>query len=379
MLPNNFLDSISNQAVSLYGDLELKIIKEIAIRISNVGYANTVVLNNTLIAQEMGMLYQDIITLVATETGKTEAEIIRIFQEAGTKTLVYDDKIYKEAGLNPIPIKQSKNMLQFLTSTVKKTNGNLKNLMMTTADTSQTSFYNSINQAYMEVSTGTKSYSQAIVDAISKVSKDGATIKYPSGRNISMETAVRTNIVTSVNQTCGKLQEMRAEELDWDLMEITAHGGSRPEHAKWQGKIVSRSGKDGYLTLNDIGYGSATGFKGVNCKHDWRPYYEGSSLTYSKNELNDMKNETVTYQGKEIPKYDALQMQRKMETQIRQDKKDIVAINAILTSSDNEELRTQAKNKLIDLQTKQKIHTSQLNGFIKETELKKDNTRLKIN
>ena len=85
---------------------------------------------------------------------------------------------------------------------------------------------------------------------------------------------------------CGKMQLARAKELEWDLMELTAHSGARPEHATWQGKIVSLSGKTGYLSLDDIGYGEVTGFKGVNCRHDWRPYYRGSSRTYTDKELN---------------------------------------------------------------------------------------------
>ena len=90
------------------------------------------------------------------------------------------------------------------------------------------------------------------------------------------------NIITGVNQTCGKLQELRADEVGWDLMELTAHSGARPSHMSWQGKIVSRSGKKGYLSLDDIGYGTATGFKGVNCRHDWYPYYKGSTRTYTQ-------------------------------------------------------------------------------------------------
>src|SRR5699024_484749 len=133
----------------------------------------------------------------------------------------------------------------------------------------------------------------SIVDTIKEISSQGATITYPSGRNMSLESAVRMNIVTGVNQTCGKLQELRADELGWDLMELTAHSGARPEHAIWQGKIVSRSGQKGYLSLRDIGYGTATGFKGVNCRHDWYPYYKGSAKTYTNEQLNEWENEEV--------------------------------------------------------------------------------------
>ena len=274
MLPPNFLEQLEEQAVELYNDLELQIIEEIATRIANFKYANTVVANDVKIAQEMGFLYENIVQMVASQNNKTYEEIQSLFNEAGIKTIKLDDNIYKEAGLNPIPIKQNKAMLQLLTATAKKTNGNLQNLCLTTANTAQTEFYNAINTAYIQASTGVKSYSTAIIDAIKQVSKQGATVKYPSGRQMNIESAVRMNIVTGINQMCGKLQLLRAEELEWDLMELTAHLGARPTHAQWQGKIVSLSGQSGYLSLNDIGYGTAAGFKGINCRHDWMPFYQ---------------------------------------------------------------------------------------------------------
>lgn len=379
MLTQGDFINIEKQAAALYESLELEIIEEIATRIAKVGYANTVVFNDIQIAQEMGVLYQDIITLVAKYNNSTYEEVSKIFEEAGAKTLKFDDKIYTEAGLNPLPVKQSSSMVQLLSSTIEKTSGNLQNLVMTTATNSQTTFYNAMNRAYMEVSTGVKSYSQSIIDVIDNMSKQGAFITYPSGRKISLESAVRMNILTGVNQTCGKLQELRADEVGCDLMEITAHSGARPEHASWQGKIVSRSGRRGYLSLQDIGYGTATGFKGVNCRHDWYPYYPGSPRTYTHEQLEDWKNEKVTYKGKEYSKYDATQLQRRMERQIRTDKKELAGLQGILTSNtkDNkliEDTRTKfAKHSLI-----YKTHQNELNNFIEQTSFIKDNSRLYV-
>ncbi len=371
--------TISKQASQIYSQLELDIIEEIATRIASVGYANTIVHNDVLIAQEMGFLYEDIINLVAKYNNTSVTQIQDIFESAGVKSLTFDDKIYKEAGLNPIPIKQSKSMLQLLLATASKTNNNLSNLCMTTANNAQNDFLNSLDNAYLEVSTGVKSYASAIIDTIDKVSKKEAMVTYPSGRKMSIESAVRMNIITGVNQTCGKLQEMRADEMGWDLMELTAHGGARPEHAEWQGKIVSRSGQKGYLSLDDIGYGEPTGFKGVNCRHDWYPYWKGSSKTYTQQQLNNWKNETITYNGQKISKYDATQIQRKMERQIRQDKKDMAGLQGILTSNnkDNkliEDTRTSfAKKSLI-----YKTHQNELEDFIQQTSFVKDNSRLYV-
>lgn len=378
MLTEQDFIKIEKQAIGIYQNLELQIIEEIATRIARVGYANTVVLNNMQIAQEMGLLYQDIITLVARYNNSTYEEVAKIFEEAGAKTLKFDDKIYTEAGLNPLPINQSPSMLQILNSTIEKTSGNLQNLVMTTANTAQTQFYNAMNKAYMEVSTGVKSYSQSILDAINDISSQGTVITYPSGRNMSIESAVRMNIITGVNQTCGKLQELRADEVGWDLMELTAHSGARPEHAEWQGKIVSRSGQKGYLSLDDIGYGKATGFKGVNCRHDWMPYLKGSTRAYTQKELNKWKNEKVEYNGKKISKYEATQKQRAFERKIRQDKKDLKAQQAILTSNNKDIDIEQVQNEIRNIKATQKDHNAQLNDFLNQTGLRKDNSRLVI-
>lgn len=378
MLTQGDFINIEKQAISIYQNLELQIIEEIATRIANFGYANTVVLNDMKIAQEMGFLYQDIVRLVAEYNNTSYEKVAEIFNQAGAQTLKFDDKIYTEAGLNPLPINQSLSMVQILNSTIKKTAGNLQNLVMTTAISSQTAFYNTMNMAYMEVSTGVKSYSQSILDSIKELANTGGYITYPSGRQMSIESAVRMNIITGVNQTCGKLQELRANELGWDLMEITAHSGARPEHAKWQGKIVSRSGKKGYLSLRDIGYGEPTGFKGINCRHDWHPYYKGSSRTYSSAQLKDWKKEKVEYNGQKMSVYDATQKQRAFERQIRQDKKDLKAQQAILTSNNKDIDIEQVKNEIRNIKATQKDHNAQLNDFLKQTGLNKDNSRLVI-
>ena len=373
----NFIN-IERQANKIYADLELQIIEEIATRIANFGYANTVVKNNIQIAQEMGFLYQDIIRLVAEYNNTSYEKVQKIFEEAGVETIKKDDLIYKEAGLNPVPIKQSRPIMQMMSATIEKTTGNLQNLCMTTANTAQTQFYNAINLSYMEVSTGAKSYTQSFIDALKTIAQQGAIIEYPSGAKRSIESAVRMNIITGVNQTCGQLQELRANEVGWDLMEITAHSGARPSHAKWQGKIVSLSEKKGYLSKDDIGYGEATGFKGINCKHDWHPYYKDSTRSYTQKELEKWKNEKVTYNGKEYTKYDATQEQRKIERAIRQDKKELVAQQQLLTINNKDINIEEVQAEIRNIKTREKDHRNMLDNFLDQTGFRKDYSRLVI-
>ena len=183
MLTEKDFFNIEKQATAIYENLELEIIEEIATRIARVEYANTVVLNDVRIAQEMGVLYQDIITLVARYNNTSYEKVAEIFEEAGAKTLSRDDFIYKEAGLNPLPLQQSESIKQIMNATIIRTAGNLQNLCMTTATTGQTQFQNAINNAYMYTSTGVKSYTQAIIDEIKNISSRGAVIQYPSRKN----------------------------------------------------------------------------------------------------------------------------------------------------------------------------------------------------
>ena len=128
----------------------------------------------------------------------------------------------------------------------------------------------------------------------------------------------------------------------------------------------------------ETGYGTATGLCGINCRHSFHPYYPGSARTYTQEQLSAWKNEKVTYNGKEISMYEATQKQRYFERKIRQDKKNLKAQQAILTSNNKdiniEEVQTEIRN----IKATQRQHNAQLNDFLNQTRLRKDNSRLVI-
>lgn len=132
------------------------------------------------------------------------------------------------------------------------------------------------------------------------------------------------------------------------------------------------------MSLSDIGYETVTGFKGVNCYHDWRPYYEGSARTYTDTELQQINNEKVTYNGKQTSKYDAKQIQRSMERQIRQDKKDIAGLQGILTSNNTDIDISKIQQELEQTKIRMKLHNTQLSSFLDETGFRKDYSRLQV-
>lgn len=165
-------------------------------------------------------------------------------------------------------IRLSPAAMQTLNAGYVKCSGDLSNLTLTTANTAQQAYIIACNNAYMQISSGAFDYNTAIRNAVRAAAEDGTEVLYPSGHRDKLDVAVRRSVLTGVGQTCRQLSLINAQDMGCDIMEITAHSNARPSHAEWQGQLVSLSGRKGYLSLKDIGYGTGDGFGGWNCRHD---------------------------------------------------------------------------------------------------------------
>lgn len=378
MLTPDYYFNCTDDIVELYSKLDQSITKDIARRIVKAGYVTEGAKWQIQVERDAGLLYDDIISTIAEYTETSESAVKALFEDAGITSKDFDDTIYKEVGKKPIPLKSSPAMLQVLLAGIEKTNGHLSNLTKTTALSAQTAFIDACALAEMEITSGAFDYNAAIKHAVDSAISHGCYVEYASGARATLEAAVRRAVMTGVSQTTGEISLANAKELGTDLMEITAHGGARPSHAVWQGRIVCISGKrSGYLTLSDIGYGEVTGFKGVNCRHDWYPYVEGvSTLAHTKQELEDLKNATVTYDGKEIPLYEAQQKQRAMERLIREERRKALGYEEAAKSATNnklkEDLETEYYTYAQKIKQKEKIYES----YCRETGLTPQKERL---
>lgn len=176
-------------------------------------------------------------------------------------------------------------------------------------------FIDSVNAAYLRVYTGTGTLEQGIRKAANDYAKQGLTVHYisDSGRvtRYNLADSVRRDIVTTINQTATEHSLDMAERYGTDLVEVSAHSGARPDHALWQGKVYSISGRTpGYRKLSEAtGYGTATGLCGVNCRHTFWPYFAGYSKQQTRDDIPGLKeNEHV---------YNLQQQQRAYERTIR--------------------------------------------------------------
>lgn len=213
MLTPEQLLNIADDAVRIYAKLEDSIIKDIVRRLKNTDFEMTESARFQIqVVQEAGLIYDDVISKVAKYSGISEKIVKKTFENSTIEALKYDDKIYKKQGLSPIPIKQHTTMLNLLKDTLNKTNGSLYNLTLTTANTSQQKFIDVCNEAYMKIASGAFDYNSAIRQAIRQFS-DGVQVQYDSGYRLNIKSAVKRAVMTGVNQTALKMQEVRAEEM----------------------------------------------------------------------------------------------------------------------------------------------------------------------
>lgn len=328
--------------------------------------------------QQSGILYGDIIKQIAKKTGKAQSEICAIFEDADAEVFNYDYDGEMSDIIEKARKPMSKEMRQIWDASLKKTCTTAENLTKTSANTSYMSYINACDLAYMKIESGAFSYQTAIRDAVREIGEKGAYVMYPSGARARVDAAVRRAVLTGVNQTAGQLQIMRADEIDCDLMEISAHFGARPSHAEWQGEIVSRSGKGGYLSLDDIGYGRADGFMGVNCRHSWYMYFEGNSRIYSQEQLDEYRNHTVTYNDEVLTDYEASQKQRTMERAVREKKRGLVGINTAIAETDDEKLKEELKKDFERQSVKLKQKEQKLADFCSQTQRRADTFRTQV-
>lgn len=367
-----FLESLPNTLVDMYGLVEIDILEDMARRISTYDYFIPAAQHQMQKVQELGGIREEIIKKLAAMTGKTQAEIVALLSEAGEQAVADDLEYYTAADVYEPSKVNTEALYKQLNSGLLQTQQSFSNITRTTANTATKQFERALDRAWTQINTGGFDMTSAIHRAITDLAEAGVgSIEYKSGRIDNIEVAVRRAVVTGANQTAAKTQEVLADELEVDLVEVTAHGGARPAHAKWQGQVFSRNGRkkiDG-VVYEDLrkatGYGKAGGLCGINCRHNFHPYVPGTSRTWSEKELAKLEEKNVEYNGVKYTEYEASQIQRKIEREIRKQKRTVAALEA--GGQDASKYRSK-------LRDAQKTYTD----FTKQTGLKKQSARTQV-
>lgn len=339
MLTPDEVNGYAGLMAAPWDELNERILRDMVRRIIKAGKITSTAEWQSFRAQALGAsrayLLRQMQTIVQ-ELGSQEAAV---FAQAIKQAYTKDMLDAAAAGRSLAPLGESEEAQQLLESGYRRTMNTLYNLTQTRAvmgnqnmvETTQRQLAYYLDMAHMDAASGAFSSDNAARRALNALAAKGVgAITYPSGHVDTLDVVVLRATRTGINQTAGEITRHNADALECDLMELDAHVGARTgdggqdltNHSWWQGQIVSRSGRHGYLSLDDIGYGDVRGFMGANCAHNWAMYWEGASVrNYTPERLAAINAATVTYNGKDIDRYKATQMQRAQERQIRADKR----------------------------------------------------------
>lgn len=377
----------ADRIIALYQQLEDDILSAVIRRILKMGYVSEASKHQLEVLQAAGLLYDDIVQLIADRTDACTAQVKALFEDAGVQTVAIDNSLHEAAGALPIDIRQDSSTRQVLEAGYKKTLGTMQNLVSTTATQTQTTFIQTCDRIYMQVSSGAFSYQEAIMNALRALADTGAEVVYPTKHKDRMDVAVRRCVLTGVSQTAAAVSLRQAEDAGCYLMEITAHSGARPDHAKWQGQLVTITGKDAgkiidglrVFTLSEIGYGSGEGFKGWNCHHNWHAYYPGfSTPNYTQEELKKLDEPCISYNGKLYTEYEVSQMQRAQERRVRAWKRRCITAQESVNSATDEATRATAQAEFDRSARYLKTNEAKLKDFCRQTGQDRDRFREQV-
>lgn len=382
MLDPHYLQQIADGAENIASQLHEYIIRQIVDRMMiRIGRGDDYLLTSSdawriQVLQDSGYLLQDITEELAKYTKQQEKEIKAAMEEAGVKSLEYDDKIYQAAGLSPMPLTQSPALIRLMERNYNATLGEWRNMTRSTAEAAQKLFLNECDFAYNKVMSGATSYSQAVREAVEAVASGGVYVDYPSGHRDTIEVATARAVRTGIAQAAGDISIKRMEEMDWDIILVSAHigartgdGGQNPgNHLWWQGQFYSRTGRDKRFPnfYERTGYGTGVGLSGYHCRHSFG----------SGDGVNNPYADIQTADNVRMEKLE--QRQRALERRVRKTKREVMGLQEAVDKCQDEAARFELQQTLDRKSCLLSKQNRAYSEFCKENDLRPLNERLQI-
>lgn len=333
MLTPEQLQNLPQELTDLYDQLSEFILRDIARRIAKGAQITDTAEYQLYRARSLGLSTDEIAAKIAEINGSSAAEINRLIREAAAQSDEFDRKMLGADKGAAVPLEENAQLQKLISAQIAETAGKCENLTNTMgfADhdflgrvyyLSMTDMYRwEMDSAHMKVVTGATDYMTAIRQACNKLAASGVrTIDYESRRSDRIEVAARRAILTSVAHVTHRISEQNGEELGADGWEMSAHSGSRPSHAVYQGRQYTQEQYERIIKPL---------ISEPNCRHDVFPIILGvSEPTYTEEELQNIDQPPFTYEGRTYTAYEASQQMRKMERAMRKQKDRCIVADA---------------------------------------------------
>lgn len=338
------------------------------------------------IAQQLkyGADIDDLIAELSELSGKSTKDIEEAFDTVAKENVGFAEVYAKAKNMEFVDYKDNEQLQRLVKGIAGETKATFKNISNAKAigfvlkdengkkifKNLKETYNDLIDEAVFNVTTGTTDYQSAMRNVMKQLANSGVKIHeekvgYPSGYNLRIDSAVRQNVLTGVRQVNLEVQKQVGRQFGADGVEISAHSPCAEDHLSIQGKQFSNAEFKRLNGILDRPIGE------YNCRHFVFSIVLGvNQPSYSDKMLNQMNRESqsiIEYEGKKYTAYEATQVQRKLETAIRQQKDNQI----IGRASGDKELVAQSQSKISEL-------TSKYNDFSKNAGLDTYKERLSV-
>ena len=301
-------------------------------RYGKLSLADVKSINNiAVVKQDMDTITKEL----AKVTGYNISQIEQMYGELLEEQHLANQPLYDYRGKKFVPFKDNRELQAIARAYAKTTGETMINLAKTKAlcvlgangkPIGMQKYYTDVlDKAVMQVTTGATDFHTAMRDSIIELGGSGVRVDYGGGVTRRLDTVVRQNLLWGAKQSSVAYNELIYDELGCSGYEVDWHSNPRPSHEFMQGKqfVVGKA-----RTINGVHFDSFDEanerLQDYGCLHYKTPIICGvSEPRYSPDELkrlNEQNAKRYTIDGKEYSGYEVTQMQRRLESSVRNEK-----------------------------------------------------------
>lgn len=325
--------------------------------------------------------YQDILTELSNISGISKRDIEKIFYEYARIDQNFYKNFYAYRNKPFIPFDQNLALRRQTRALAEITNKTLKNytrsraLGYTFRDLKGNVRFHGLKETYervldeavLNISQGKESFDSSMSRILQELGASGLrTLDYESGRTYRLDSMIEMHLRSAMNNLHNKNQEIIADEIDADGVEISVHMNPAPDHEEVQGRQFENDRKKHKVTEWDrlqagdkaVDYQGNT-YRLVHSKSGtYRPISEYNCYHYvfaivlgvnnpqytdeKLQEIRDKNNEGFELDGKHYTNYQGTQLQRTLERKIREQQD----TEMLARNSNSEELALKSQSKI---------------------------------
>lgn len=399
MLSEELLELVTERVVNRIQDGNTAILKQIGKSIDEIGKLNTTEARQLAQMLKYGGDYDKIVKKLAEMTNLSVKDIQDIFKEVAKSNYKFAEQFYRYRNVPYIPFEENialKSQVQAIANITARRVAEMMNPRVlgfgmidtktgaTTFKGLQQAYYDLLDEAVLTVSQGKETFDHAMSRQIKEMGGGGLKVIYESTyinkdgvevhHNRRLDSAIRMNLKDGLRDLHNETQTLFGEQFGADGKEISVHEAPAPDHELVQGrqfriKEYNKLQKDGVAKTYDgididLYLGNAETFRPIsqyNCYHTAFSIVLGVSKPEYTNEqlqgIIEANNEGFEIDGKKYTRYQGTQMQRRLETAIREQKD----IQIMARESGQDNTVKEAQEKITQLTQKYKELSSKAN------------------